>query len=38
MTSIRDRRCLQKGANARNKVELSKKALVLQSLPYIIMD
>lgn len=38
MTSIRDRRCLQKGANARNEVEMSKKALVLQSLPYIVIN
>ena len=38
MTSIRDRRCLQKGANARNEVETSKKALVLQSLPYIMIN
>lgn len=30
--------CLQKGANARNKVETSKKALVLQSLPYIVIN
>ena len=30
--------CLQKGANARNKVEMSKKALVLQSLPYIVIN
>ena len=29
---------LQKGANARNKVEMSKKALVLQSLPYIVIN
>lgn len=30
--------CLQKGANARNKVETSKKALVMQSLPYIVIN
>ena len=29
---------LQKGVNARNKVEMSKKALVLQSLPYIVIN